>query len=91
MMLSAGVRLPTLMEYKEFAHAGALLSFGVDIIDLHRRAATHVDKILKWAKPADIPVEQPTSIKLAVNLKTAQALGLTIPESVLQQTTEVIQ
>lgn len=83
--------LPTLMEYKEFAKAGALLSFGVDIVDLHRRAATHVDKILKGAKPANIPVEQPTTVNMAVNLKTARALGLTIPRSVLAQATEVIE
>jgi putative ABC transport system substrate-binding protein len=84
-------RLPLLMEYREFAKAGALLSFGVDIVDLHRRAATHVDKIIKGAKPADIPVEQPTIVHMAINLRTAQALGLTIPPSVLQQATEVIQ
>jgi putative ABC transport system substrate-binding protein len=84
-------RLPTLMEYKEFARAGALLSFGVDIVDLNRRSATHVAKIIKGAKPADIPMEQPTIVHMAINLKTAQALGLTIPSSVLQQATEIFQ
>jgi putative tryptophan/tyrosine transport system substrate-binding protein len=84
-------RLPTLMEYKEFAQAGALLSFGVDIVDLSRRAATHVDKILNGASPAEIPMEQPTTLNTGVNLRTAQALGLTIPEVVLAQATQIFQ
>ncbi len=67
------------------------MSYGVSFIGLYRRAATYVDKILKGAKPADLPVEQPTRFELVVNLKTAQALGLTIPQSVLLQVTEAIQ
>ena len=83
--------LPTMMDYKEFVQAGGLLSLGADIVDAVRRSATHVDKILEGASPADLPVEQPTQFDLAINLKTAQVLGLTIPQSVLQQATEIIQ
>jgi putative tryptophan/tyrosine transport system substrate-binding protein len=71
--------------------AGGLLQYGADIPDLFRRSATQVDKILKGAKPADLPVEQPTKIMLIVNLKTAQALRLTIPQSLLLRADQVIQ
>ena len=84
-------RLPTMMEYKDFVRAGGLLGFGVDLADLYRRSAAHVDKILKGANPAELPMEQPTKLDVAVNLQTAEALGLTIPPSVLQQATEIIQ
>ena len=67
------------------------MSYGADTADLYRRSATYVDKILKGARPANLPVEQPTKFDFAINLKTAEALGLTIPSSVLSQATEVIQ
>jgi putative ABC transport system substrate-binding protein len=79
------------MDNKEFVEAGGLLSLGLDLVESYRRAATHVHKILKGANPADLPMEQPTKFDLVVNLKTARALGLTIPQSVLVQATQVIQ
>jgi putative ABC transport system substrate-binding protein len=84
-------RLPTIMENKEFVLAGGLLSLGLDLVDSYRRAATHVDKILKGANPAELPMEQPSKFDLAVNLKTARVLGLTLPPSVLVQATQVIE
>jgi putative ABC transport system substrate-binding protein len=89
--LALKYRLPTMMENKEMAEVGGLLSLGVNLVDSYRRAATHVDKILKGANPADLPMEQPTKFDLFVNLKTARALGLTIPQSVLMQATQAIQ
>ena len=83
-------RLPAIYNRRSSVEAGGLVSYGTSLTDLHRRAAGYVDKILKGAKPAELPVEQPTTFELVVNLKTAQALGLTIPQSVLQQVTEVI-
>ena len=89
--LALKYRLPAMMEIKEFVEAGGLLSLGLDIVDSYRRAATHVDKILKGANPAEIPMEQPTKFDLAINLKTARLLGLTIPQPVLLQATRVIE
>ncbi len=89
--LAAKNRLPALYAYRESAEAGGLIAFGPNIRDNYRRAATLVDKILKGAKPADLPVEQPTRFELVVNLKTAKALGLTIPPSVLVRADQLIQ
>jgi putative ABC transport system substrate-binding protein len=83
--------LPSVFSTKEWIVAGGLMSYGPSIRDLFRRAAIYVDKILKGTKPADLPVEQPLKFELVLNLKTAQALGLTIPPSVLFQADEVIK
>ncbi len=84
-------RLPGVYPHPEFVETGGLMSFGPNYVDMHRRAATYVDKILKGAQPADLPVEQPTKFQLVINLKTANALGLTIPQSVLIRADQVIQ
>ena len=84
-------RLPTMHNLRQFVEAGALVSYGVDFAYLHRRVANYVDKVLKGAKAADLPVEQPTKFELVINLKTAKALGLTIPQSLLQRADEIIQ
>jgi putative ABC transport system substrate-binding protein len=89
--LALKYQLPTMVENKEMAVAGALMSLGPNIVDSYRRSATYVDKILKGAKAGDLPMEQPATFDLFVNLKTAQALGMTIPQSVLVQATQVIQ
>ena len=84
-------RLPSTFHLREFPAVGGLLSYGVDRLDLFRRAATYVDKILKGASPADLPIEQPTKFELVVNLKTAKALGFNIPPSLLARADEVIE
>jgi len=89
--LAAKNRLPLMASQKEYAEAGGLLAYGIDHRDSFRRAATYVDKILKGAKPGDLPIEQPTKFEFVINLKTAKALGLTIPPSLLGRADEVIQ
>ena len=84
-------RLPAVYAYRELVEAGGLMSFGPNYADMHRRAATYVDKILKGAKPGDLPVELPTKFEFVINLKSAKALGLRIPQPVLLQADEVIQ
>lgn len=89
--LAVNSRLPTVFEYREHVEAGGLISYGPSYTDLFRRAATYVDKILKGAKPADLPVERAARFELVINMKTAKALGLTIPKSVLVRADHVIQ
>jgi putative tryptophan/tyrosine transport system substrate-binding protein len=89
--LALGLRLPTMHGFREFAEAGGLMSYGPNFPDLHRRAADLVDKILRGAKPADIPVEQPIKFDFVINLTTAKALGLDVPPTLLARADEVIE
>jgi putative ABC transport system substrate-binding protein len=89
--LALGARLPTIYNGKEYIESGGLMSYGPNYPDLFRRAGDYVDKILRGAKPADIPVEQPTKFELVINLKTAKALGLTVPPQLLSRADEVIE
>jgi ABC-type uncharacterized transport system substrate-binding protein len=89
--LALGVRLPAMHASRENVEAGGLMSYGPDFLDLFRRSAEYVDKVLRGAKPADIPVEQPTKFDLVINLTTAKALGLEIPPTLLARADEVIE
>ena len=89
--LAGRYRMPSMCDFRAFVDAGHSMSYGADIGELYRRAAVQVDKILKGAKPADLPIEQPTKFELAINLKTARALGLTIPPSLLLRADQVIE
>jgi len=89
--LAASARLPAIYRFRYYAELGGLMSYGADLIDSWRQAAVFVDKILKGAKPADLPIQQPTKFELVINLKTAKALGLTIPQSLLLRADQVIE
>src|SRR5215813_3051397 len=89
--LAASARLPAIYEHRGFVEAGGLMSYGPDHRDMFRLVALYVDKILRGANPADLPIEQPTKFELVINLKTAKALGLMIPPSVLARADEIIQ
>ena len=91
MELAAKNRLPTVYASRSYVDVGGLMSYGPNLPDLHRRAATYVDKIIKGAKPSDLPVQQPTKFELVINLKTAKTLGLTVPPSLLIRADEVIE
>ena len=89
--LAARNRLLAMYDWRAYVDAGGLMSYGPNMPDMQRRAASYVDKILKGAKPADLPIEQPTTFTLVLNLKAAKALGLTLPPSILFQASEVLQ
>ena len=88
--LAATNRLPAMYGYREMVEAGGLMSYGVSFSDMYRRAAAYVDKILKGAKPADLPVEEPTKFELLINVRTAEALGLSIPRSLAMTADQMI-
>jgi putative ABC transport system substrate-binding protein len=89
--LAISYRLPTMFIFKTYVEAGGLLSYGADLVAMHRQAATHVAKILKGTKVGDIPIEQPNRFELVVNLKTAKAIGIELPTSILLRADEVIE
>jgi putative ABC transport system substrate-binding protein len=89
--LAARHRLPAIYAFRTFVAGGGLISYGPDPIDLHRQAAGYVDRILKGEKPGDLPVQTPTKYELVINLKTAKALGITVPPALLAQANEVIE
>jgi len=89
--LAARYRVPTLYQYRYFVTSGGLISYGIDVLDQYMRAAGYMDRILKGAKLSNLPVQNPTKYELVINLKTAETLGLTIPESFLQRADEVIE
>jgi putative tryptophan/tyrosine transport system substrate-binding protein len=90
-ILALGARLPTMHAYREYVEAGGLMSYGANLPDLYRRSADYVDKILRGAKPGDLPVEQPTKFDLIINLTTAKALGFELPQTLLARANEVIE
>ena len=89
--LALDLRLPTLHAFREYVEAAGLVSYGPNFLDLFRRAAEYVEKVLRGAKPSDLPVEQPTKFDLVINIKTAKALGLTVPPTLLARADEVIE
>jgi ABC-type uncharacterized transport system substrate-binding protein len=89
--LALGARLPTMHGARDYVEGGGFMSYGPNFTDQFRRAADYVDKILRGAKPADIPVEQPTTFELVINLKTAKALGLTLPRRLLVRADQLIE